>query len=147
MKGTGGCSQRFEKMREQWKRPGDFVRASTQIINHRSNAHFGRWTRQMWFKINIKNPFPLRNRVPSHILSAAEVMGRRVYMHVRVKSKFVGVRENPCKMIPNFTRYHHSLVRCYNWILKRQMIITFLHRYELYFRSSAKSIKCVGANY
>lgn len=74
-------------MREQWKRAGDFVRAPTRIINHRSNAHFGRWTRQMWFKINIKNPFPLRKRVPPHILSAAEVMAPGVHACTRERQK------------------------------------------------------------
>jgi len=93
----------FEKMREQWKRAGDH-RATTRIINHRSNAHFGRWTRQMWFKINIKNPFPLWNRVSSHILSVAEVMvpGVRACICVSIKSKFASIRENACKIILQF---------------------------------------------
>lgn len=95
---------RFEKMRGQWKRDGDFVRASTRIINHRSNAHFGWWTRQMWFKINIKNPFPLRNRVPSHILSAAEVMAPGVHARMRERKKQICKRQR--KRLQNDSQFY-----------------------------------------
>jgi len=102
-----------------------FVRTSTRIINHRSNAHFGRWMWQMWFKINIKNPFPLRNHILSHILSAAEVMAPGIYACMRERKKQICIRENTCKMIPDFMRYRHFLIRCRNWILKSKWLSFF----------------------
>jgi len=112
----------------QWKRPGDFVCASTRDYksslkcSFRPERHFG-WTRQMWFKINIKNPFPLRNRVPSYILSVAEVMAPGVHACTRKKqicrrqrkslqndSQFYALSPFSCSMLqlnPQKTNDHH----------------------------------------
>lgn len=92
MRGGGGEAELLwlEKNARAMKTSvGDFVRAPTRIINHRSNAHFGRWARQMWSKINIKNPFPPRT-VFHHAFYRPLKLWRRMHGHicVHVKSKF-----------------------------------------------------------
>lgn len=78
----------LKKMPRRWKQTGHFARTSVRIINHRSNAHFGQWARQMWFKINIKNPFPCWTAFHHAFYWTPRLWHRlRMYRYIRVRKK------------------------------------------------------------